>query len=53
LARAFHVKITGTFDDLSTSYATNRPPRLPAAVEPLVREVVTSFVRTTAPPARL
>ena len=49
LERAFHVKITGTFDDLSTSYATNRPLRLPAAVKPLVREVITNFVRTTVP----
>jgi len=50
LERAFHVKITGTFDDLSTSYAANRPLRLSAAVKPLVREVIASFVRTTLHP---
>jgi Pro-kumamolisin, activation domain len=49
LERAFHVTITGTFDDLSTSYVANRPLRLPAAVKPLVREVIASFTRTTAP----
>jgi hypothetical protein len=49
LERAFHVKITGTFDDLATSYTTNRPLRLPAAVKPLVREVIASFARTTVP----
>ena len=50
LQRAFHVKITATFDDLATAYTTNRPLRLPAAVKPLVRDVVSTFVRTTLRP---
>jgi hypothetical protein len=50
LERAFHVKITGTFDDLATSYTANRPLRLPAALKPLVREVIANFARTTLHP---
>ena len=50
LERAFHVKITGTFDDLATSYVANRPLRLPATVKPLVRDVIANFTRTTLHP---
>jgi hypothetical protein len=49
LERAFHVKITTLPDETATLYQTNRPPRLPAAVKPLVREVIATFERTVRP----
>jgi hypothetical protein len=49
LQRAFHVRITSLPDETATSYQANRPPRLPAAVKPLVRNVAASFERTVHP----
>jgi len=49
LERAFHVKITNLPDETATNYEANRPLRLPAAVKPLVRNVVASFERTVRP----
>ena len=49
LERAFQVKITTLPDETATLYQTNRPPRLPATVKPLVREVIATFERTVRP----
>jgi subtilase family serine protease len=40
LERVFDVKITSLPDETANAYRTNRPPRLPASVKPLVRDVV-------------
>jgi subtilase family serine protease len=53
LERAFHVRISQTYDDLVLSYQAMGALRLPSSVRPLVREVVGAYDRTSAPPRTL
>ncbi len=53
LERAFHLRITSTFEDNATSYTAVGRVRLSAALAPLVREVIPMYSRTSRPPAPL
>jgi kumamolisin len=53
LQRAFHVRITGTYDDFATSYQATGRLRLPAGIRSLVREVIPFYARTTRSPSSI
>jgi hypothetical protein len=53
LERAFHVRISSTFEDNATSYAAVGRLRFSRALAPLVREVIPMYDRTSAPPPTL